>query len=397
MSRRTWCALAAASAAWLFAQGCSRGDFAETTADQAEPDAGPGMPTFAPDSGADAEDNGAKCATATVAISRTAIYMQIILDGSGSMNDAITSGGPPGLKWKAASDALISFFDDLIVKKDLQFGVGLFLFDGTKGVPDFALSDIAIHQVDQNQHAALKNRIVHSTPQGGTPLKLALQGQIPILKSFTPVPPLKTGGKRVLLLITDGVPDGPADVQPTVQGQCVQLVEDAFKATPSITTFSVGVGDPASDESTYNEVFAGRLAVAGGAPTPGCLPGWNQSSPPGQTPCHFQVTPGAKTAAQLRDELRAAFDAIRGSVASCEFTLDKPDGTALVADPGKVNVVFTSNGKGTTVPQNAADGWTYDDPTNPTKVIFHGAACDRVKTEADGKVEIELGCKTLVK
>ena len=30
---------------------------------------------------------------------------------------------------------------------------------------------------------------------------------------------------------------------------------------------------------------------------------------------------------------------------------------------------------GTTVPQGAANGWSYDNATNPTEIVFHGAAC----------------------
>ena len=383
----------------LLSLACGQSSRAEFADPSGEPGAdGTPAETFSPSTGGDGTENGASCATATVPITRTAIYMQLIVDGSGSMNDALVPGGPPGLKWKAASDALVSFFDDVASKKDVAFGVGLFLFDGTKGVQDFLVSDVPIRYVDAYHQTSLKNRIKQSTPQGGTPLKRALEGQIPILQSYTPSSPLKPNGKRVLVLITDGVPDGPSDIQPMVQGQCVQLVEDALKSSAAITTFSVGVGDPASDESTYNEVFAGRLAIAGGAAAAGCTPGWNESSPPGQIPCHFQVSPGAKSATQIRDELIGAIDAIRGAVTTCEFTLARPDGSAGVADPTRVNVVFTaSDGKGTKVPQNANDGWTYDDPTNPTTVIFHGAACDRVKTEVSGKVDIELGCKTLVK
>jgi von Willebrand factor type A domain len=388
--------LAAVGLVSLLASACSRGDFHDATSID-DTNVGPD-PAFSGDGGSDADGPAPTCATAKVPITRTTIFMQIILDGSGSMNDPLAPGGASGLKWKAASEALVSFFDDLLAKKDLSFGVGLFLFDGTKGVPDFLVPDVSIRQVDATQHAALKSRITQSTPQGGTPIKLALEGQIPLLEKYVAQGSLKAKGKRVLVVITDGVPDGPADVQPTVQGQCVKLVADALAHSPPITTFAVGVGDPASDESTYNEVFVGRLASAGGAAAPGCSPGWNQSSPAGQTPCHFQITPATKTAAQIRAELLAAIDAIRGAVSTCEFTLVRPDGTTGVADPSRVNVVLTtSDGKVATVPQDAIDGWTYDDATTPTTVIFHGAACDRVKSETDGKVEIELGCKTLVK
>ena len=401
LSPRSHCiALATAvSLGCVLAQGCSRGDYSETILEPDPTTAPPESESFAPDGGADATGTGGQCATATVPIARPSIYMQIILDGSGSMLDPIAPGGPTGLKWKAARDAFVAFFDDVAAKKDLGFGVGLFLFDGTKGVPDFKIPDVPIRQVDAYHQTQLKNRITKASPAGGTPIKLSLEGQLPLLKVYTPSSPLKPNGKRILVLITDGVPDGPSDIQPAVQGACAKLVEDAFKGTPSITTFAVGVGDPASDESTYNEAFVGRLAVAGGAPAAGCSPAWNQSSPAGQLPCHVQITPGAKTAIQLRDELLAAINGIRGAAATCEFALERPDGSSAgVADPSRVNVTFTgSNGKGTTVLQDAADGWTYDNPTNPTAVIFHGAACDRVKTEAEGKVEIELGCKTLVK
>ncbi|MBX3190543.1 MAG: VWA domain-containing protein [Labilithrix sp.] len=388
--------LTLASFACVLSQACSRGDFPDTS-DPLAPGSGSPGETFTPDA-ADPSGDGPSCATATMPVTRAAIYMQIILDGSGSMMDPVAPAGPTGLKWKAASDALESFFDDARAKKDAAFAVGLFLFDGTKGVLDFEVPDVPIRHVDNAHHAALRSRIKLSTPQGGTPIKRALEGQIPILQGFVPLAPLKPNGKRVLVVITDGVPDGPADVQPTVQAQCAKLVEDAFAATPSITTFAVGVGDPASDASTYNEMFVGRLATVGGAAAPGCSPGWNESSPPGSTPCHFQVTPGAKTAAQLRDELLAAINAIRGAATSCELALERADGTTGVVDPSRVNVVFTDGeGKQTKVPQNASDGWTYDDPSDPRAVVFHGPACDRLKAESDGKVEIELGCKTLVK
>ena len=125
-----------------------------------------------------------------------------------------------------------------------------------------------------------------------------------------PTQPLKANGKRVLVVMTDGVPDGGSDVQPQVQAKCVQLITDARAA--GVTTFAVGIGDPTSADTTYDEVFLGKLAVAGGAPAPGCTPGWNETSPAGQTPCHFQVTPGQKTAAQIQGEMLAAIEAIRG-------------------------------------------------------------------------------------
>lgn len=339
----------------------------------------------------------AKCAGALVTLARAPLYMLFIVDGSGSMLDPLVPGGPTGLKWSAARDALVSFFDAMAAQKDFTFAAGLFLFDGTKGVPDFTQADVPIHYVDATQQALLKNRITASTPQGGTPLKRALEGQIPFVESFVPSLPLASGGKRVVVVISDGVPDGSAEVQPMVQQQCIDLVDNARKGPAAVTTFAVGVGDPTSSTSTYDEVFVGKLATAGGAARPGCTPGWNETSPTGQTPCHFQVTPGSKTSAQIRDELLAALDSIRGAAQGCELALVQPDGSPGVPDPSKVNVVFTdANGVATAVPKDPVNGWSYDDPSRPTRVVFNGESCKKLQSVSNGKVKVELGCATRV-
>lgn len=376
-----------ASIAFACGSSADRGkDFTDDSSTAPPPDLG--KPAEPPPG----DPDGDTCGGATALLSHAPVYMLFIVDGSGSMLDPLVPGGPTGLKWQAAKSALNAFIDDAAARKDYSFAAGLFLFDGTKGVPEFQQSDVPIHYVDAQQKNALESRINGSTPQGGTPLTLSLQGQIPFLEGFVPTQPLKSNGKRVLVLMTDGVPDGGADVQPQVQAQCIGLVGDAQKQ--GVTTFAVGIGDPASASTTYDEIFLGKLAVAGGAPAPGCTPGWNETSPASQTPCHFQITPGQKTAAQIQSEMLAAIEAIRGAAQSCEFVLEATD----PIDPTKVNVVYTdANGKETEVYQNASDGWTYDDPSHPTAVIFHGDICKQLQSESDGQVKIELGCATKVK
>lgn len=389
-------ALGVCGGSLLLMQACSRGS--DATPEELVPlEPLPAQPVFTPDAGhADGNDD-AKCAGALVTLSRVPVYMLVIMDGSGSMLDPLVPNGPIGLKWKAAKDALVSFVDDTAKAKNYSFAVGLFLFDGTKGVPDFTQVDVPIHYVDAQQATLLKNRVNGATPQGGTPLKRAIEGQLPWLESFVPSQPLKPNGKRVLLVITDGVPDGPSDIQPVVKGQCVKLLEDARKGPGAVTSFAVGVGDPSSSEYTYDEVFMGQMAVAGGAPADGCTPGWNQSSPANEKPCHFQITPGQKTAAQIRDEMLAAIEEVRGTVSNCQFPLQQADGSPGVPDPKKVNVVYTdADGNTTKVPQDPVNGWTYDDPANPTTVILHGDACKRTKSESEGKLSVELGCATRV-
>ncbi len=337
-----------------------------------------------------------QCATAKAEAKRTPVYMQIIIDGSGSMDNAPTEADPRdgnkqhGRKWIAVREALISFFDQQAAAPDTSFGAGLYLFSSTVSKSETAV-DVPIKVIDPTHATALKARILPpSLPSGGTPLLESIQGQLPLLKSFAPTAPLELNGKRVLVAMTDGVPNGGT----TAQNTCVTTADSAFKGTPQVTTFAVGVGDPTASTTNYDEVFMGRLAVAGGAPTAGCTPGWNELSPMTQKPCHLQVTPGAKTSAQIRDDFLAAINGIRNAVTSCEFALAKPPGGGEV-DPSKVNVVYTDgSGKETTLSKDGTNGWSYDNDAAPTKVILNGPACDKLKADSKGKIDIVLGCKT---
>ena len=48
------------------------------------------------------------------------------------------------------------------------------------------------------------------------------------------------------------------------------------------------------------------------------------------------------------------------------------------------------------IPQNPQNGWSYDDPQNPTKVILNGQACADMKADPDSKIRVVIGCKTIV-
>ena len=139
----------------------------------------------------------------------------------------------------------------------------------------------------------------------------------------------------------------------------------------------------------------GNLAVAGGAPNEPCDPNeltvtWNM--------CHFQITPsGQPNPGELELQFAAAIDKIRSRVSSCTLTIDVVDGGTV--DPGKVNVRFTDSVTGITTvfPQDAANGWTYDDPSAPTAIILHGGACTDLMDDPDGDVQVVLGCTSITK
>jgi hypothetical protein len=113
-------------------------------------------------------------------------------------------------------------------------------------------------------------------------------------------------------------------------------------------------------------------------------------------PCHFDMTTGNYTAANLA----AAIDNIRGKVLGCIFEL--PGSDAGTIDPNKVNVEYTVNGmtvdlKKRSDPNDTClqDGcWDY---TSDGKIQLIGKACMDVKGNAMADVKIVVGCKTILK
>ena len=340
----------------------------------------------------DAGDILSGCATATAKVDRQPIYMLILLDGSGSMNDES--------KWAAVVPALDYFIDDLNAQGDPSFGVGLTIFsdvnDATNGAGPYPNIDVPIAFMDDAQAKALHARLDGTSPKGPTPTLAVLNGQYPRVEAFTPSAPLLPNGKKVVVLMTDGVPYPDPDVQ---NGPCIRAAKDEFARTSPagpITTFAVGIGHFFPyDPSIYDPEFLGDLAVAGGAPNDGCLP---HELLDVTHMCHFQITPAAAgSALTLEHDLLAAFDKIRSKVTSCTLTLEKSDGGAAV-DPSKVNVVFTgTNGVRTVLSEDPKDGWSYDDPNAPSQVILNGASCKALKSDPDGKLSVVLGCKSIVK
>lgn len=350
------------------------------------------------------------CATSRNDGERVPAYLMLLIDGSGSMDgryggdltpkpeereaDPSPQANPDnrqtGKKWIAVRDALDAFFLGLSQRPDNSLGVGMALYPRSTD----AKRSVEIAVVDPAQ--SIKLRAIMAPPVYAdaktTPLGEALDVWVPKLEAFTPAAPLRGGGRRAFMLMTDGLPNGTAADSPA---NVEQKVKAAKAGSPTLFSFAVGVGDEGGPASSYDELLMGKLATAGGTAASGCNPNWGDKDKTG-TPCHLQITPGTKSAAQIRDEFAAAVKRVQTSLSSCDFILDKKDGTVL--NPALVNVVFVpGGGEQEAVAQNAKDGWTYDNPGSPSVVTLHGAACEKVKNDPDGKIRIVLGCATLVK
>ena len=339
-------------------------------------------------------DAGCAGAMATATATTQPVEMLFILDGSGSMNQQS--------KWTAATGALTNIFNDMAAKNDPGLYAGLIVFSdandptqsgfGGGGGPYPSSADVPIAQVNSSQAQLLTARYGGGDmPSGGTPTGTVLGGGYPELETYNGAP----NAKKVLILITDGVPTdncspGGAGSYPT--NQCVtQAAGELTKAAPAgpIETFVIGVGVfPSTNTGNFDPSFLGYLAQAGGSGAMGCNPSENSVT---TDLCYFEVDPsGSSTATQMAFE--NAINAIRGKVVSlsCTFKLNLND--AGMIDPTKVNVTVN----GMTIPQDPTNGWTYDNPSNPTSVTLHGTSCSEVTATATATVSIILGCATIV-
>jgi hypothetical protein len=204
-------------------------------------------------------------------------------------------------------------------------------------------------------------------PDGfSTPIYPALGGAI--LKGAE-VAKNKPGETAAVLLVTDGLPVGPAPMCGGVDPEDPQAIADlaAKGVTFGVRTFVIGL--PGVDQA-----FANKVAAAGG------------------TDAAILVS-----SANVQVEFQKALAKVRGEALPCEFDIPQKVSAGEV-DPGFVNVELTlADGMPQILPQDPAcsgEGWKYDDSAKPTKILFCEASCKAVKADYKAKVQILMGCKT---
>ena len=366
-------ALGASLAASLAAACGSTDGSTFPVSDETLPDGGaaPATPGFDDSVVPAARDPFEACATAEGEAIATPVYLLVVLDGSRSM--ARLPNGGESLKWQAARDALDGAFASFASRSEASFGVGLTVFCDANDTTcrddpnDASISwagpyehaDVPIRIVDAAQRGALRSRIFDTEPNHGTPTYEVLSGQLEVLEAFEPQPPLRAGGRKVLVFISDGVPDedmpkGREDPSDT-DGEAKASKAIVAEKREAVTTFSVGVGELSPlVTNVYDPRFMADIALAGGAARNGCA---RDEIVDESKMCHFQITPGKKDARTLTEEFERALESIRVAVAPCEYELQRTGEEGM--DTSKVNVVFTDGaGQKNVIHQSTADGWS---------------------------------------
>lgn len=234
-------------------------------------------------------------------------------------------------------------------------------------------------------HAAMISAsLANHAPFGfDTPMEGALRGVTQYCDRFQMENPDE---QCVAVLITDGAPSGCNEDF----GQLAQIAADAFSS--GVLTYAVGL--LGSDFTLLNQI-----AMSGGGED--CDPGANFAC---------DVTANSDLLVDALNKIRDTVTTIETRIETvttvvetpleCEWEIPpSPTGTF---DREKVNVQLSSmSANAVTLGKVASDvacaqnGWRYDDPSAPTRIIACEQTCEMIRATPQAKVDILLGCQTI--
>jgi hypothetical protein len=183
----------------------------------------------------------------------------------------------------------------------------------------------------------------------------------------------------IAVLATDGL---PSECDPQDIAQVAAIAADGLAGSPSVRTFVIGVFARADTESPAN---LDAIARAGGT-TSALL---------------------VDATGDVTTQFTAALDAIRGAVISCEFQLPASSGGQML-DLDRVNVEIANDAEVTQLVYvesqagcSAASGWHYDvvpsAGSRPQKNVLCPSVCDSLHARAGARVNLQIGCQTLLR
>jgi hypothetical protein len=286
---------------------------------------------------------GEVCDADSYSAERRQLDIYMVVDDSGSMVPW----------WPFTLDAISQFFYD---QGSHGIGVGLQFFGSSCDVAYYATPRVAISALPAAIPAL--EQAFPIIPVEGTAMVPAMQGAVQHAREFMTQHPQS---KTVVLLVTDGLPD---DCNSTA-ADVAAAAKAGLEGSPSVQTFVIGIGLGLDALNSFAEAGGSQKA--------------------------FLVEPGAPQA------LLTALNQIRGQALPCDYALPASDGSV---DTKRVNLRHTApSGTAETIGwvsgadacDPAQDGWYYDDPNDPRRLIVCPNRCTRLK-ETGGEVQVLLGC-----
>jgi len=306
----------------------------------------------------------AVCAADEVAAEPVPVNLYLMLDRSGSM---------AGTKWTHATAGMSAFVQDPL-SAGLRIALSYFPSDANDcdplsySTPKVLLGELSAAAAPADaQEQLLVDSLSTTKTTGLTPMYPAFVGQLGYCTSVAKKNPKE---KVIAVLLTDGSPGGCTSSTNTI-ANIAALAASGYGDSPPIITFTIGL-------EGSKEAELKQIAQAGGGEA--FFLGGSQN---------------------VQQDLINKLQQIAGGELACEYLLPESDSTGKPADPAKVNVDYypTSGAKQGLFKVASAqacvpNGWYYDDPVNPTRIILCPATCASVQNDAGAKVQILLGCET---
>jgi len=303
------------------------------------------------------------CAVETIQAEEIPVDLFIMADSSTSMS---------GSGWSSLVGGLNAFFTDP-VSKGISIALSFFPYDGKCQSADKSCSGDNYFKpqvqwgVLPGHASVLADALAKKSPDGCTPTQDALNG---VLRGAFDRQKALQGHTIAAVIVSDG--DPCCNMCPIESdsglGQIAYQYANPAAGEPSIKTFAIYAASEATDSMT-------AIAINGG------------------TKKAYNATGG--TASFI-----AALDDIRTSLLACEYKMPVPE--AGVVNPEVIEVEFTSGtGSKETIPRvkspqtcGSDPGWRYDDDSAPTRIILCPASCDDVQDDAEGRIDVLVGCTT---
>lgn len=372
---------------------------------------GPPTPIFAPDAGLDASDGGfVSCAGTAIEAKRAPLPVDIVfmVDNSASMAPAV-----------AEVQAGINAFAQRIGSRGIDYRVIMLSLRGTApttvggsvrypicvppplGGPDCTNGPTFFHAPMDVYSTQTLEQLLGTLDQTQGYTQGQPRGSEPWSQE------LRKEATKSIVLVTDDNSRFPG------------VSFEGFPGGPSPYTnglvLPVGLLHPSRANAWKGYLFHGIYGW-GSTADPSIRCTYSDGSKPPTSGSEYSAlvarTGGAR--AQLCDGPAAwgpFFDAVATAVVAnarlaCETPMPVPE--AGVVDPERVNVVVTGgDGVARTVPRvaasgdcGAAEGWHYDAPLAPTKVVLCPASCESAQSSTASrppKLEVLLGCASIVR
>lgn len=297
------------------------------------------------------------CARAGYESGHSDVTILVLLDASYSMAD---NG-----KWDDATAAVAALVHDADAA-GMGFGLDYLPDDGAAdcSIASYESMAVPVAILPANADQVVKSLAAHK-PEGITPTYPGLRGAVVYARTLRLADPKRD---VVVAIVTDGDPEGCADLPNSVAGVAA-LAEQSATTSPEVRTYVVGLasGLVANMDEIAAAGGTGKAILVGSDPTTAQL----------------LVT----TLKSLRDDDRVCRYAIPDVVATpSPYDLAVSLAATPSSPPADVPLVGAA-------PQcGGAPGFYVDDPNKPTRLTLCPASCALAHDSPDSRVSITVGC-----